>query len=562
MKSSIKEKTQFRCLLMKSLDGTISKEETAVFNQLVFDFPDLEEYYFKCMDLHSALDGIQTLAEMSHLDVEVEQKNAFLSELGEYEKIAPTMEVLSAPEDKEWFPVKKISYAGSVRKINKFSLVTAVLGTAAFILMILYVRIVPNAPYQVATICDSIDAEWSAGLPISSGTRISSDSRPIQLTRGIMKLQTDSQVEITLEAPTEFYFSSDYNMVMNYGKLFAHVSRQGLGFTVATPNSRITDLGTEFGVLSQIDGTTEVHMFKGKANVFGGGKNQTKTSQILTAGSAVSVSRHNSTVQEISLDKGVVVRDIIGSENKLAWRGQTTLRFADLLLGGNGFGTASLPNIEYDPAAGTVVSSGVAGYRSGPGKRKAISQSPYLDSIFVPGSEDGDVIVSSLGHKFGECPETSGLYFANVLCQKNFLFFDPIQQVFKQSRQQFEDSGFLYLHSNVGLTIDLNAVRRAVPGLSVSSFSAFAGIIRTWNDTPDSSEADVWILVDGQVRSSRKALRADEGYDIHIDITDEDRFLTLIVTDGGKTYSEGFPANHYDTCGFAEPVFNLVLPSK
>jgi hypothetical protein len=152
------------------------------------------------------------------------------------------------------------------------------------------------------------------------------------------------------------------------------------------------------------------------------------------------------------------------------------------------------------------------------------------------------------------------LYYSNIICQKDCTFFNPVQQTFEQSKKQFTDSGLLYLHSNIGLTVDLNAVRAVVPGLRIASFSAFAGIVDMWNNAPDYSEADVWVLVDGQVKSFQKALRADRGYDIHVDIADAERFLSLIVTDGGKVYAEGFPANHFDTCGFAEPIFELVSP--
>ena len=201
------------------------------------------------------------------------------------------------------------------------------------------------------------------------------------------------------------------------------------------------------------------------------------------------------------------------------------------------------------------------GNRSGPGKMVHIRQSPYLDGIFVPGSGNGDVTVSSAGHRFQECPTTSGLYYSNVICQKNCTFFDPIQQTFEQSAKQFTDSGFLYLHSNMGLTVDLNAVRACgsrssdillslpLPGLSTCG---------TMNRITLRSMYGFWWTV--RFSLPGEALQADQGYDIHVDISDADQFLSLVVTDGGQVNAEGFPANHYDTCGFAEPVFGLVSP--
>jgi hypothetical protein len=344
---------------------------------------------------------------------------------------------------------------------------------------------------------------------------------------------------------------------MSYGKLFAHVSKTGLGFSVVTPNSKIVDLGTEFGVLSHIDGNTEVHLYNGKANLFAGQKNKPKLSQLLMEGSARKVDSRDCGIQEITLDQQALVRDI-DSKSKLVWKGQD-IYLVDLLLGGNGFGTASQENIEFDPASGNSVSVGTAGYRKGTGNNVQIHDLPYLDSIFIPGSGDGDVVIDSAGHRFAECPKTSGLYYSNILCGKNCVFFDPVQQTFEKIRKQPKDFGYLYFHSNMGLAIDLNAVRQTVPGLRISSFSAFAGIVNLWNNAPNFSEVDVWVLVDGSLKAARKSLRSDQGYDIHVDIADTDRFLTLVVTDSQNIQAEGFPANHMDTCGFVEPVFGLTL---
>lgn len=557
-------------LLLCCYDGSATPEDIEELEALLDNNRPALEY---CVEISKELNYFHCLAQVplsqpesvNGLDTEFmsemdpQQQLALLGDFAEYEKQAAAITIAEPDESQTMPPVKKIKFERPVRTINKFSIAVAVLSVAALLLMVLYVHLIPPAPYEVATVIDAMDAEWSSGLPTSPGTRISSNSQPIRLTRGIIKLQTDDQVEVVLEAPSEFHFSSYSEVSMNYGKLYAHVSEQGYGFSVVTPNSKVVDLGTEFGVLSHIDGNTEVHLYKGKANVFAGEKHKRKTSQLLTEGAAVKVNSRDSGIQDITLNEEALVRNI-DSDAKLVWRGQKVLRLSDLLLGGNGFGSASRQSIEYDPVTGAAVSSGVAMYRSGPGRLVRISDSSCLDGVFVPGSEDADVIISSAGHQFRECPKTSGLYYANIGCNKDWTFFEPLQQTFVLSRKQFKDSGVLYLHSNIGMTVDLNAVRQAVPALRISSFSTFAGIIHMGDNTPDLSEADVWVLVDGQVKSHKKALRADQGYDIHVDLSDTNRFLTLVVTDGGKINEEGFPANHFDTCGFAEPVFTLVSP--
>jgi hypothetical protein len=554
-------------LLLHCCSGSAGREEIAELEALLDQNRQAQEY---CVEILMDLNYFHCLAQtplsqpeagkgpetgfMCELDPQ--QQMALLGDFAEYEKHADAMEVVKPAPVKEEPPVP-IRRERPVRTINKFSLAAAILCGSALLLMILYGHLNPPAPYEVATISDSIDAQWSAGVPISRGTRIASDSRPIQLTRGIVKLRTDEQVEVVLEAPTEFTFRSSSEIAMNYGKLFARVSEQGSGFSVVTPNSKIVDLGTEFGILSHIDGNTEVHLYKGKANLFAGEKNKRKISHLITEGSAVKVDSRSAAIREIELDQQALVRNI-NSEAKLVWKGQKALHLVDLLLGGNGFGTALKRTIEYDPATGLAVESGIIGYRPGPSQIVPVEKNPYLDSIFVPGGEGGDIPVTTAGHRFRDCPKTSGLYYSNICCLKDWTFFQPLQQTFEQSKRQYPDSGVLYLHSNIGLTVDLEAVRHGIPGLRIASFSAFAGILQIGSNTADYAEVDVWVLVDGQVRAVQKQIRADQGYDLRVDIMDTDRFLTLLVTDGGKVYVEGWPANHLDTCGFAEPVFNLV----
>lgn len=556
-------------LLLACCDGTVTREAMAELEGLLDGNPAALEY---CVEVLMDLNYFHCLAQtplsqpetakgpetdfMSELDPQ--QQLALLGDFAEYEKHADAMEIARAPEARERGPVKKLDYQRPARTINKFSLVAAVLSAAALLLMILYVHLAPSAPYEVATVMDAIGAEWSSNLPISQGTRLTSHSKPIRLTRGIVKLRTEDQVDVVLEAPAEFQFHSYSEMSIQYGKLFARVSEQGCGFSVVTPNSKIVDLGTEFGVLCHIDGNTDVHLYQGKANLFAGEKHQPKTSQLITAGSARRVDSQSSDIRPIALNEQALARNINSGAN-LVWRGQKAIRLADLLLGGNGFGTAKNRTIEFEPNTGRAVATGTTGYRAGPQGLVPVAESPYLDCLFVPGDQGGPLAVSSADNRFMDAPQTTGLYFANAGCLKDWTFFEPLQRTFAASRKAYPDSEALYLHSNLGLTVDLNAVRRVVPGLRLSAFTAYAGILRMGENLPEHSEADVWVLVDGELRANRRALQADAGLDIRVDLEDRDRFLTLLVTDGGKAYEENWPANHLDTCGFVEPAFELEM---
>jgi hypothetical protein len=55
-----------------------------------------------------------------------------------------------------------------------------------------------------------------------------------------------------------------------------------------------------------------------------------------------------------------------------------------------------------------------------------------------------------------------------------------------------------------------------------------------WDGVGCPAYADFWVLVDGQVRFSRKGVQVHQGGTISVVLSDQDRFLTLVTTDGGK----------------------------
>jgi hypothetical protein len=95
--------------------------------------------------------------------------------------------------------------------------------------------------------------------------------------------------------------------------------------------------------------------------------------------------------------------------------------------------------------------------------------------------------------------------------------------------------GLLCLSSNVGITFDLRAMRRAHGGARPARLRAMAGqAVR--EPTPPSVDgmADLWVFVDGQARFKRLGLRHGDGpVPVGVELGPDDRFLTVLVGDGG-----------------------------
>lgn len=84
-----------------------------------------------------------------------------------------------------------------------------------------------------------------------------------ELKTGVVHLTTESGVELVLEAPVQFEFIGANRIRVDRGTLAACVPEEAIGFRLTTPTTDIVDLGTEFGVVVEGDGASEVHVFRG-----------------------------------------------------------------------------------------------------------------------------------------------------------------------------------------------------------------------------------------------------------------------------------------------------------
>jgi hypothetical protein len=92
----------------------------------------------------------------------------------------------------------------------------------------------------------------------------------------------------------------------------------------------------------------------------------------------------------------------------------------------------------------------------------------------------------------------------------------------------------IFLHANKGITFDLDAVRTANPGHKPVRFCAVAGNTGAATVEGKSTYADLWVLVDGRSRWQRRQINGSHGaFSIVIPLDRNDRFLTLVATDGG-----------------------------
>jgi hypothetical protein len=559
----MKEPLDINELLFRLLENEISDEDLAKLEEWLYSDPSAIAHYYHFIHDYSYM----SLSAGPELNTEtsVEAGDNFDKRLwallAEHEKTAPAKAIKNG-NGTPAVPVEKIELPQSPRKANKISLMVAMAGVAALLFILLYFHFTPYpAGQEVATMMDSIGAEVSDSFPVTHGARLSTYRGSIELKKGILSIRYDLGVDVIIEGPASFDMVTPTEIVLHRGKIFTQVSESGRGFAISTQNSKIIDLGTQFGVIADTSGDTEVHVFKGETMLVAGAQKEKKTVLNLTAGKAGKICAGQTAVKNIQVNLSAFVRDI-DSKAGFVWRGESTIPLTNLLAGG--IFNASPSGIEIDPAIGkhVVHENYVSGTERGGRMEYQKMDSPFVDGTFVPLGEQPQIISSTnLSCQF---PKTSGSFHFNLSDQK--IVYDG----YTSSRYPLSltstasDKPSLFLHPNMGVTFDLNKLRQKMPVIHIQRFRADCGIASSAREAlkkayPDGNipeaekpSMDFVVLLDGKACQTLNGIHQDSGImKINVDIQPTDRFLTLVATDGNQCFK-------YDWFLLSDPVLEIA----
>jgi hypothetical protein len=386
--------------------------------------------------------------------------------------------------------------------------------------------------------------------------RLSTKDDSLWLREGVATVLFDSGSSVVIEGPAEFEILTADQIQLNYGRLFASVPKQAIGFTVSTAQSKIIDLGTDFGVKAGPDGT-ELHVIQGKTMLISGAARNAKNQYELCEGQARAVTA-SGIVQDISLKKEAFIRRI-DSRTRFIWKGQG-ISLADIVGGGNGLGTGQLnAGINY---LGETKILDTYTSQAGPAEYVAIGSNRFVDGVFIP---NGSSQVTSKGTVF-DFEKTNGRYWLGVLNGA----WHQIALTVKVPRHQLRLNGIeygtpdkpaIYLSSNQGITFNLQTIRQYTR-MDICRFTALCGLSETYRQYwdvmkqyphfPEVPNASFYVLVDGRVRFVQKDMTTqDPAVKIAVEIAPEDQFLTLATTQGSDKSNNG------DWTLFAEPYLLL-----
>ena len=115
---------------------------------------------------------------------------------------------------------------------------------------------------NVAWLINAQDCIWAADDADTPG-RDMKVGKVLRLQRGLAEVEFDRGARVILKGPAALELLSDNEVRLISGSMTAKVPAPAHGFTVHSPQGKVVDLGTEFGVSVDGPGTTSVRVFSG-----------------------------------------------------------------------------------------------------------------------------------------------------------------------------------------------------------------------------------------------------------------------------------------------------------
>jgi hypothetical protein len=387
----------------------------------------------------------------------------------------------------------------------------------------------------------------------------------LKLNRGLVKLEFAAKACVVLSGPAELKILGPSEVLLRRGKLTG-VSEVG-DFVVQTPSAYVVDVGTAFGVAVDDEAATDVVVFDGEVHVQ---RSSASTDKLkLTRGMAA---RADGTGLNASRDlDSVPAFDREFNGERPTNLGPNELSVVDIICG-------SAPD-EYrfagsiDPELGTwstlpwSESKGVRG-KLGTGKVIPVDWNPWVHGIFIPTPNHDHLAIDLAGHSVPTPPLVGGAWGPIWARRRIERRLDPLASRADRDvegfwgagtttalldRSRWVRDGVVGMHANVGITLDLAAIRRGY-GVSLKSLrGVLAHLEQSYVSQPFQPQAlsTFQIYVDGELRYERNSFcRQDGDAMFGTELSDRDQLLSLIVTDGND-------GPVYDRVILLDPLFEI-----
>jgi hypothetical protein len=133
----------------------------------------------------------------------------------------------------------------------------------------------------------------------------------LMLSAGVAEITFQDGATVLLESPARFVVNAPHEVELQEGRLAAVVPAESRGFRVHTKSLDVFEVGTEFGMMAQQSGASEVHVFNGlvKADVLDQTGRALRRIE-LNSSEAARVNPISTTVAEFPADIAAFVRNL------------------------------------------------------------------------------------------------------------------------------------------------------------------------------------------------------------------------------------------------------------
>lgn len=138
----------------------------------------------------------------------------------------------------------------------------------------------------VAQVARLVDVSWDQHDALNVGDAIKTGL--FEIKSGLAEIEFLNGATLIVEGPASLDIESAERTFVRHGKLRSIVPPEAFGFTVESSNVKVVDLGTEFGIEIDPDGTSEVHVFDGEVEMYET-RNASLSKRLLSAGQAVQI---------------------------------------------------------------------------------------------------------------------------------------------------------------------------------------------------------------------------------------------------------------------------------
>ncbi len=220
--------------IQRLIDGEISPDELAELEQVLAGDEAARLLYIETAKIHSVLD----------------QRSLIPPPPG---KVVPMDRVL-ARQKRRALRIAALTAAAAI----------VVAGVASIFIAL------PEAPLARFTVSPesqfAVTHDTADGAEAPEGGELAVGSR-VRLLSGMLELKFGSGVRGIVRAPADFTLRNESLVALAEGTAWFEVAEGAIGFQVDTPDFLLTDLGTEFGVVSKPGALDQIHVFAGLVSV-------------------------------------------------------------------------------------------------------------------------------------------------------------------------------------------------------------------------------------------------------------------------------------------------------